>query len=154
MGAYSINWRFGIILSDYKGQSCIAGYRISVQEGIYDDFLGKFTATAAHLASKTGDPFDPGAEHGPQASKVQFDVCPFSMDCAFVELLLSARDEVTLTPGKKQAPPSTKVASFVGTLSNPPYSPMFIPIWSQGRNIRSCGCYRQVQRSSWSLGDG
>ena len=65
------------MLSDYSGQSCIAGSRIFVQEGIYDEFLSKFTATAEHLASKTGDPFDQGTEHGPQVSKVQFDVCFF-----------------------------------------------------------------------------
>ena len=75
---------FDIILSGYKGQSCVAGSRIFVQEGIYDEFLKKFTATAAHLASKTGDPFDQGTEHGPQVSQVQFDVCPWSMDCTFV----------------------------------------------------------------------
>jgi hypothetical protein len=73
-----------IILSDYKGQSCVAGSRIFVQEGIYNEFLSKFTATAAHLTSKIGDPFDHGTAHGPQVSKVQFDVCPFSIDCLFV----------------------------------------------------------------------
>ena len=56
---------------------CIAGSRIFVQEGIYDEFLSKFTAIAEHLASKIGDPFDRGTEHGPQVSKIQFDVCPF-----------------------------------------------------------------------------
>jgi acyl-CoA reductase-like NAD-dependent aldehyde dehydrogenase len=83
MGAYFNNRRSDIILSDYKGQSCIAGSRIFVQEGIYNEFLNKFTATAAHLASKTGDPFDQGTEHGPQVSKVQFDVCLCSMDFFF-----------------------------------------------------------------------
>ena len=75
-----------IILSDYyKGQSCVAGSRIFVQEGIYNEFLSKFTATAAHLTSKIGDPFAQGTEHGPQVSKVQFDVCPCSMNlCLFV----------------------------------------------------------------------
>jgi acyl-CoA reductase-like NAD-dependent aldehyde dehydrogenase len=84
MGAYSINRRFDIILNYYKGQSCVAGSRIFVQEGIYDEFLKEFTAIAAHLTSKTGDPFGQGTEHGPQVSKVQFDVCPCSMDCTFV----------------------------------------------------------------------
>jgi aldehyde dehydrogenase (NAD+) len=84
MGAYSIDRRSGIIFSDYKGQSCVAGSRIFVQEGIYDEFLKKFTAIAADLTSKTGDPFGKGTEHGPQVSKVQFDVCPSLMDCNFV----------------------------------------------------------------------
>ena len=55
-----------------------------MQEGIYDEFLSKFTATASHLTSKTGDPFDQGIEHGPQVSKVQFDVRPCLMDFTFV----------------------------------------------------------------------
>jgi acyl-CoA reductase-like NAD-dependent aldehyde dehydrogenase len=82
----SINRRFDIVLNDYKGQSRVAGSRIFVQEGIYDDseFLKEFTSTAAHLTSKTGDPFEQGTEHGPQVSKVHFDVCPCSMDCTFV----------------------------------------------------------------------
>ena len=84
MGAYSINRRSDFILSDYTGQSCVAGSRIFVQEGIYDEFLKRFTAVAAHLTSKTGDPFGQGTEHGPQVSKDQFDVCPCSMDCAFL----------------------------------------------------------------------
>ena len=82
-----------MILNDYKGQSCVAGSRIFVQEGIYDEFLKKFTATAARLASKTGDPFGEGTEHGPQVSKVQFDVCPYSMQLTLVlTLFSSARD--------------------------------------------------------------
>ena len=62
----------------YKGQSCTAGSRIFVQEGIYDQFLSKFTAIAAELGKKTGDPFKEGIEHGPQVSKLQFDVRPLS----------------------------------------------------------------------------
>ena len=55
----------------------MAGSRIFVQEGVYDEFLTKFTAIAARLTSQTGDPFTQGTEHGPQVSKNQFDVCPF-----------------------------------------------------------------------------
>jgi aldehyde dehydrogenase (NAD+) len=61
-----------------QGQSCTAGSRIFVQEGIYDQFLSKFTAAAVDLTKKTGDPFEEGTEHGPQASKIQFDVRPSS----------------------------------------------------------------------------
>ena len=46
-----------MLLNDYKGQSCVAGSRIFVQEGIYDEFLKIFTTTAAHLTLRTGDPF-------------------------------------------------------------------------------------------------
>ena len=52
----------------------MAGSRIFVQEGIYDHFLSKFTATAEYLTAKTGDPFGEGTEHGPQVSRVQYDV--------------------------------------------------------------------------------
>ncbi|KAG5337186.1 hypothetical protein C0989_010342, partial [Termitomyces sp. Mn162] len=55
------------------GQSCAAGSRIFVQEGIYDEFLAKFTAIAKNLAATTGDPFAIGMQHGPQISQVQFD---------------------------------------------------------------------------------
>lgn len=65
-----------------KGQACTAGSRIFVQERIYDEFLSKFTALAADLAAKTGDPFDKGAKHGPQVSKIQFDVRPSSFSNA------------------------------------------------------------------------
>ena len=59
-----------------KGQSCVAGSRIFVQEGIYDYFLKNFTAIAANLAANAGDPFAAGNQHGPQVSKIQFDVRP------------------------------------------------------------------------------
>ena len=71
-----------------------------MQEGIYDEFLKIFTTTAAHLTSKTGNPFGNETEHGPQVSKVQFDLCPCSMDYIFVNpFLFSAW--VTSTPGKE-----------------------------------------------------
>ena len=83
-----------MILNYYKGQSCVAGSRIFVQEGIYDEFLKQFTATAAHLTSKTGDPFGEGTEHGPQVSKVRLDVCPSLFNGLDFSLTLfpSARD--------------------------------------------------------------
>ncbi|KAH0583245.1 hypothetical protein H2248_011124 [Termitomyces sp. 'cryptogamus'] len=55
------------------GQACTAGSRIFVQEGIYDEFLAKFTVATKNLAAATGDPFAVGTQHGPQISKVQFD---------------------------------------------------------------------------------
>lgn len=54
------------------GQVCTAGSRIFVQEGIYDEFLKKFTAAAQSLT--IGDPFAPDTVHGPQVSKTQFEV--------------------------------------------------------------------------------
>ncbi|KAF7368642.1 Aldehyde dehydrogenase [Mycena venus] len=55
------------------GQSCVAGSRIFVQEGIYPQFIEKFTAMVKDLGQATGDPFAPTTRHGPQASQVQFD---------------------------------------------------------------------------------
>ncbi|KAJ6480386.1 aldehyde dehydrogenase [Mycena sanguinolenta] len=55
------------------GQSCIAGTRIFIQEGIYDRFMEKFTATVKGLTEATGDPFAASTKHGPQASQIQFD---------------------------------------------------------------------------------
>ena len=96
-----------MILNDYKDQSCVAGSRIFIQEGIYNEFLKKFTATAACLASKTGDPFGKGTEHGPQVSKVQFYVLVrwtvFSLTLLFSTLW------ATSTLEKRQVPPSITV---------------------------------------------
>lgn len=47
------------------GQSCIAGKRFLVQEGIYDEFLAKFKQKVADLV--VGDPFDPKTQIGPLA---------------------------------------------------------------------------------------
>jgi len=57
-----------------KGEACIAGSRIFVQEGIYDEFIEAFANAATMLQSVTGDPFSPSTNHGPQASKTQFEV--------------------------------------------------------------------------------
>ena len=56
------------------GECCTAGSRIFIQEGIYDEFLKKFTAITKDLGDATGDPFTPGTQHGPQVSQIQFDV--------------------------------------------------------------------------------
>jgi acyl-CoA reductase-like NAD-dependent aldehyde dehydrogenase len=57
-----------------------------VQEGIYDEFLKKFTEVTQGLTAAAGDPFAPTTLHGPQVSKVQFDV---SGDSAFGVILTS-----------------------------------------------------------------
>ncbi|EJD01954.1 aldehyde dehydrogenase [Fomitiporia mediterranea MF3/22] len=53
------------------GQCCCAGTRVFVQQGIYDNFLQKFTAKAQAL--KIGDPFGKETYQGPQISQVQYD---------------------------------------------------------------------------------
>jgi aldehyde dehydrogenase (NAD+) len=68
----AIKWASIGIFSN-MGQSCVAGSRIFVQEGIYNHFLENFTNLAANLTAKIGDPFSSGSQHGPQVSKIQFD---------------------------------------------------------------------------------
>jgi aldehyde dehydrogenase (NAD+) len=53
---------------------CTAGSRIFIQEGIYDQFLAKFTEAAKVLGAAAGDPFAQGTLHGPQVSQTQFEV--------------------------------------------------------------------------------
>ncbi|KAF7342574.1 Aldehyde dehydrogenase [Mycena sanguinolenta] len=53
------------------GQSCCAGSRIYVQEGIYDKFLEMFTESTKNI--NVGDPFMPGVTQGPQVSQQQYD---------------------------------------------------------------------------------
>lgn len=55
------------------GQACCAGSRIFVQEGIYDEFVERFTAKTKEL--KLGDPFASDSYQGPQVSQIQYDVC-------------------------------------------------------------------------------
>ncbi|KAJ0971287.1 hypothetical protein J5N97_019246 [Dioscorea zingiberensis] len=54
-----------------KGEICVAGSRVFVQEGIYDEFVKK----AAESAKKwvVGDPLDPQVQQGPQVDKQQFE---------------------------------------------------------------------------------
>lgn len=42
----------------------MAGSRVLVQEGIYDEFVKKITEKAKSWA--VGDPFDPNVKYGPQ----------------------------------------------------------------------------------------
>ncbi|KAE8996918.1 Retinal dehydrogenase 1, partial [Phytophthora rubi] len=54
-----------------QGQCCIAGTRVYVQEGIYDEFV-KRTVEAAN-ARVVGDPFDPKTDQGSQIDETQFE---------------------------------------------------------------------------------
>ncbi|KIK79306.1 hypothetical protein PAXRUDRAFT_834181 [Paxillus rubicundulus Ve08.2h10] len=66
----AVNWAaFGIFWN--HGQTCCAGSRIFVQEGIYDEFLKRFTEKTRSL--KVGDPFEPETFQGPQVSEIQFN---------------------------------------------------------------------------------
>ncbi|KAM0251100.1 hypothetical protein ACHAQJ_008345 [Trichoderma viride] len=66
----AVSWvNFGMFYN--QSQTCSAGTRIYVQEGIYDKFLVAFKKRV--LENKVGDPFHPESFQGPQISKVQFD---------------------------------------------------------------------------------
>ncbi|KAH7855122.1 hypothetical protein Vadar_021458 [Vaccinium darrowii] len=54
-----------------KGEICVAGSRVFVQEGIYDRFVEKLREKAKTWV--VGDPFDPKVRQGPQVDKKQFD---------------------------------------------------------------------------------
>ncbi|KAF8036487.1 hypothetical protein BT93_C2264 [Corymbia citriodora subsp. variegata] len=54
-----------------KGEVCVAGSRVYVQEAIYEDFERKLVAKAE--AWPVGDPFDPKVQQGPQVDKKQFE---------------------------------------------------------------------------------
>ena len=53
------------------GQICLAGSRIFVQEGIYDEYVSRIVEKAK--AKKIGDAFEEGVEMGPLISQVQLD---------------------------------------------------------------------------------
>ncbi|KAK1297836.1 Aldehyde dehydrogenase family 2 member C4 [Acorus calamus] len=54
-----------------KGEICVAGSRVFVQEGIYDEFVRKSAEKAKSWI--VGDPFDPLVCQGPQVDKNQFE---------------------------------------------------------------------------------
>ena len=63
----------GILLSIFSatGQSCVAGSRLIVQDGIYDELLAKLAERAASI--RIGDPTDSNSQMGPLATQDQLD---------------------------------------------------------------------------------
>ncbi|WVZ00310.1 hypothetical protein V8G54_026379, partial [Vigna mungo] len=59
----------GIVFN--KGEIYVAGFRVLVQKGIYDEFKKKLVEKAK--AWVVGDPFDPKFQQGPQVDKKQFE---------------------------------------------------------------------------------
>jgi aldehyde dehydrogenase (NAD+)/betaine-aldehyde dehydrogenase len=55
-----------------SGQSCIAGSRLYIQKGIYDEFLDKLTKRAEKI--KIGTPMDPKTEMGPLSNFKQLEI--------------------------------------------------------------------------------
>ncbi|KAF0903004.1 hypothetical protein E2562_022630 [Oryza meyeriana var. granulata] len=54
-----------------KGEACITGSRVFVQEGIYDRFEQKLADNMKNWV--VGDPFDPRVNQGPQVDKAQYE---------------------------------------------------------------------------------
>ena len=54
-----------------SGQSCVAGSRLLVQDGIADAFLAKLTKIAQNI--RLGPPTDPDSEMGPLCTRAQID---------------------------------------------------------------------------------
>ncbi|XP_020241182.1 aldehyde dehydrogenase family 2 member C4-like [Asparagus officinalis] len=76
-----------------KGEICVSGTRIYVQEGIYDEFVKKIAEKAKSWV--VGDPFDPKVQQGPQVDKVQFEKVLNYID-------LGKREGATLLTGGKR----------------------------------------------------
>ncbi|QUQ63495.1 aldehyde dehydrogenase [Kutzneria sp. CA-103260] len=61
----AVDWSIRAAFSN-TGQVCLAGSRLYVQQGVYDEFLSRFVAAAE--AMTLGDPSDPSTAIGPLAS--------------------------------------------------------------------------------------
>lgn len=63
--AVAVDWSIRAIFSN-AGQVCLAGSRLYVQRGVYEEFLSRFAAAADAL--RIGDPKDPATQLGPLSS--------------------------------------------------------------------------------------
>jgi aminomuconate-semialdehyde/2-hydroxymuconate-6-semialdehyde dehydrogenase len=66
----AVHWAVEAIFRN-SGQICLAGSRLYVAAGIYDEFMDRFTAAAEALT--IGDPFDPTTKFSSLASKKHFE---------------------------------------------------------------------------------
>src|SRR5699024_379656 len=66
----AVHWAVEAIFRN-SGQICLAGSRLFVQDGIYDEFMERFKAAAEALT--IGDPFDPELTFSVLSSKKHFD---------------------------------------------------------------------------------
>jgi aminomuconate-semialdehyde/2-hydroxymuconate-6-semialdehyde dehydrogenase len=66
----AVHWAVEAIFRN-SGQICLAGSRLYVAAGIYDEFMDRFTAAAEALT--IGDPFDPTTKVSSLASEKHFD---------------------------------------------------------------------------------
>ncbi|MFT3874417.1 MAG: aldehyde dehydrogenase [Nocardioides sp.] len=66
----AVHWAVEAIFRN-SGQICLAGSRLFVASGIYDEFMDRFVAAAEALT--IGDPFDPATKFSSLASRKHFD---------------------------------------------------------------------------------
>jgi len=66
----AVKWAHSGIFFNH-GQTCCAGSRVYVQEGIYDEFLRRFKQISQD--TKIGDPFEETTYQGPQVSETHYD---------------------------------------------------------------------------------
>jgi aminomuconate-semialdehyde/2-hydroxymuconate-6-semialdehyde dehydrogenase len=66
----AVHWAVEAIFRN-SGQICLAGSRLFVGSGIYDEFMERFVAAAEAL--RIGDPFDPATRFSSLASRKHFD---------------------------------------------------------------------------------
>ncbi len=76
------------------GQTCIAGSRLLVQRGVYQEMVDRLSARAKII--KLGDPLDPGTEMGTAANEPQFNTI-----MSFIET--AKTDGATLMAGGEAA---------------------------------------------------
>jgi len=76
-----------------KGEICVAGSHVFVQEGIYDEFEKKLVDKARTWV--VGDPFDPKVQQGPRVDKRKFEKI-----LSYIEH--GQKDGVTLSTGSKK----------------------------------------------------
>ncbi len=67
--AGAVDWSIRAIFTN-AGQVCLAGSRLYVQRGVYEEFLARFVAAAEALV--LGDPKDPATQLGPLASLTHY----------------------------------------------------------------------------------
>ncbi|MFI0481449.1 aldehyde dehydrogenase [Actinomadura sp. 9N215] len=65
----AVEWSIKAIFTN-AGQVCLAGSRLYVQRGVYEEFLDRFAAAAKAMV--IGDPSEPATQLGPLASEEHF----------------------------------------------------------------------------------
>ena len=72
----------GIIAGNFgaSGQSCVAGSRVFIQEGIYDDVISHLVERAKQI--RIGDPLADETQMGPLATKAQIDRIVSAVDAS------------------------------------------------------------------------